>query len=128
MDLDLTIDDPAGLATDQGVHSEVRLDPRRYVVRKELARGGMGRVSIADDKALGRTVAIKELIEPRADLVARFKRELALTARLQHPAIVNIHDGGVWTTGELAYVMRLVTGASLADVVERTRDARARPT
>ena len=95
------------------------IDPRRYVIRRELARGGMGRVSIADDTILGRTVAIKELLEPRGDLARRFQRELALTARLQHPSIVSIHDGGRWTTGELVYVMRLVSGDSLDAVISR---------
>lgn len=97
---------------------QATIDPRRYVIRKELARGGMGRVSIADDVILGRTVAIKELLDPGGDMAARFRRELALTARLQHPAIVSIHDGGVWTTGELAYVMRLVSGDSLDKVLD----------
>jgi tetratricopeptide (TPR) repeat protein len=89
------------------------VDPRRFAIVKELARGGMGRVSIAEDRALGRPVALKEVIGDAPDLVARFERELALTARLQHPGIVTIHDGGRWPTGEPVYVMRLVDGESL---------------
>jgi tetratricopeptide (TPR) repeat protein len=100
---------------------DATIDPKRYVITRELARGGMGRVSLAEDVVLGRTVAIKELLDPRGDLVARFRRELALTARLQHPAIVSIHDGGIWKTGELAYVMRYVTGASLESVIQRAK-------
>jgi len=91
----------------------------RYVVQKELARGGMGRISIADDTLLGRTVAIKELLMPSAELAARFQRELALTARLQHPSIVSIHDGGTWSNGEPFYVMRLVSGEPLDRVIAR---------
>jgi tetratricopeptide (TPR) repeat protein len=106
------------VTTEHGV--DAIIDPKRYVITRELARGGMGRVSLAEDVVLGRTVAIKELLDTREDLVARFRRELALTARLQHPAIVSIHDGGVWTTGELAYVMRYVTGASLESVIQKT--------
>lgn len=48
----------------------------RYTLRKELARGGMGRIWIADDARLGRRVAIKELLEPTAAQLARVDREL----------------------------------------------------
>ncbi|MBL0219788.1 MAG: protein kinase [Myxococcales bacterium] len=84
----------------------------RYVIARELARGGMGRISIATDRRLDRQVAIKELVRPNDALAVRFERELALTSRLQHPAIVSIHDAGTWTNGEPFYVMRLVTGES----------------
>ncbi len=89
------------------------VDRSRYQIREELARGGMGRISIADDRALGRLVAIKEILREAPDIVARFERELALTARLQHPGIVTVHDGGQWPDGHLVYVMRLVSGESL---------------
>ncbi|MCX5746198.1 MAG: protein kinase [Proteobacteria bacterium] len=89
------------------------VDRTRYVSVRELARGGMGRISVAEDRALGRTVAIKELLVDAPDLEARFHRELTLTSRLQHPGIVSIHDGGVWPTGEPVYIMRLVSGESL---------------
>ena len=94
-------------------------DAQRYVIRRELARGGMGRISIADDTFLGRTVAIKELLVPSEALAARFRRELSLTARLQHPSIVSIHDGGLWPSGEPFYVMRLVSGEPLDRVIAR---------
>ena len=51
------------------------VDPRRYLIRGELARGGMGRVSVAEDRALGRPVAIKEMLGAAPDLIARFERE-----------------------------------------------------
>jgi tetratricopeptide (TPR) repeat protein len=100
--------------------------PHRYVIRKLLARGGMGRISIADDTLLGRTVAIKELLAPSAALEARFHRELALTARLQHPSIVSIHDAGTWPGGEPFYVMRLVSGEPLDRVIARHGELDAR--
>ena len=98
----------------------------RYVVVRELARGGMGKVSIAQDTLLGRTVALKELLVPSPALEARFQRELALTARLQHPAIVSIHDAGAWPNGEPFYVMRLVTGNSLEKLISDEPRATAR--
>ncbi|MBL0212274.1 MAG: protein kinase [Myxococcales bacterium] len=105
------------------------IDPRRYVIREELARGGMGKVSIAFDTALGRLVAIKELLvdtHGHAGVAARFRRELALTARLQHPSIVGIMDGGTWTAGEPVYVMRLVQGESLDKTIARATTTAAR--
>ena len=102
------------------LHERVVLDPRRYEIRGELARGGMGRVSVGEDRALGRPVAIKEILGASPELVARFERELALTARLQHPGIVTVHEGGVWPTGEAVYVMRLVSGTSLDATIKAT--------
>ena len=98
----------------------------RYVVLRELARGGMGKVSVAQDTLLGRTVALKELLVASPALEARFQRELALTARLQHPAIVSIHDAGAWPNGEPYYVMRLVTGNSLERLIADQPSAIAR--
>jgi tetratricopeptide (TPR) repeat protein len=103
-----------------GPHSE------RYVVRQELARGGMGRISIAEDTLLHRTVAIKQLLSPSPALVARFQHELALTARLQHPSIVSVHDGGTGPDGDPFYVMRLVSGEPLDRAIARCADVPAR--
>ena len=61
-------------------------------------RGGLGRVVRAVDKRLGRTVAVKELLRHDDWHEARFEREALITARLQHPAIVPIHEAGRWPT------------------------------
>src|SRR5579862_6344525 len=45
---------------------------QRYVIQRELARGGMGRISIAEDTLLHRTVAIKEIAGADGELAARF--------------------------------------------------------
>ncbi len=95
----------------------IAVDPEHYVVGDELARGGMGRISVARDRRLGRSVALKELLVDSADLRARFEREARITAKLQHPAIVNLLEAGVWGTGEPFYVMKLVTGESLDKVI-----------
>ena len=91
----------------------------RYRLESELARGGMGRVWVADDTKLSRRVAIKELLEPSGRDRARFERELALTSRLEHPSIVGVQDGGTWSDGKPFYVMRLVRGESLDKAVAR---------
>ena len=96
----------------------VAVDPQHYVMAHELARGGMGRVLVARDRRLGRLVAIKEVLGTTPDSVARFEREARITARLQHPSIVNIHEAGTWPDGVPFYAMKLVTGRTLGAVVE----------
>jgi serine/threonine protein kinase len=98
----------------------------RYTDRKELSRGGMGRIVTAHDRRLGRIVAIKEVRGDAGEMSARFQREIRLSARLEHPAIVTIHDAGIWPSGEPFYVMRLVPGRSLADALQRAASLTAR--
>src|SRR5262245_57448914 len=64
--------------------------PERYQILAEHGRGGLGRVSRAHDRELGRDVAIKELISHSGSSEARFLREALITARLEHPGIVPI--------------------------------------
>src|SRR5690348_5609955 len=71
-----------------------RRDPQRYRVLGEHGRGGLGRVSRAHDCDLGRDVAIKELISRGDVSEARFLREALITARLEHPGIVPVHEAG----------------------------------
>ncbi len=93
----------------------------RYVVRAEIARGGMGRVVAATDVVLGRTVAVKEALTLDPDTVRRFARETEITARLEHPAIVPVYDAGFDADGQPYYVMRKVSGQPLERLVEATR-------
>jgi eukaryotic-like serine/threonine-protein kinase len=103
-----------------------------YVLASQLGSGGMGVVYRASDLQLGRTVAVKLLSPPAehgetisstpdatpSDLVeARFMREALITARLQHPSIIPVYQGGRWPTGEPFYAMRIVGGRSFRDVV-----------
>jgi hypothetical protein len=92
-------------------------DPRRYVILGEHGRGALGRVSRAHDKELGRDVAIKELINRDQVGEARFLREALLTARLEHPGIVAVHEAGRWPDGTLFYAMKLVSGRSLRELI-----------
>ena len=93
------------------------VDPIVFDSQHELASGGMGRITRANDRRLGRQVAIKEVIDP--DLRARFEREAMITARLQHPAIIPIYEAGVWPDGSAFYTMRLVDGGTLATSIAR---------
>ena len=98
------------LGDDRGVVLPT-IDPGVFEVSNELATGGMGRVLVGRDRRLGRDVAIKELLDPT--LHARFEREVLITSRLQHPAIVPIYEAGMWPDGTAFYTMRLVSGGTL---------------
>ncbi len=94
----------------------------RYQLGAELGRGGMGRVVEAYDTQLGRTVALKEVL-PRASEATerRFRREVQVTARLEHPSIVPLYDSGIGPEGRPYYVMRRVSGRPLDELVVRAR-------
>jgi eukaryotic-like serine/threonine-protein kinase len=92
-------------------------DPQRYHIMGEHGRGGLGRVSRAHDRELGRDVAIKELISGGHVDEVRFLREALITARLEHPSIVPVHEAGRWPDGTPFYAMKLVSGRSLRDLI-----------
>ena len=93
-----------------------------YTLERELPRGGMSRVFVATENALGRRVVIKVLSpELAATLSAeRFKREIGLAARLQHPHIVPLLSAGQ-AGRHLFYTMPLVDGESLRERLTRER-------
>ncbi len=95
------------------------VDPIVFTGGSELARGGMGRITRARDRRLGRDVAIKEVLDPK--MRARFEREVMITAQLQHPAIVPIYEAGAWPDGSAFYTMRLVSGGTLAHAIAETK-------
>jgi serine/threonine protein kinase len=84
-----------------------------YRIGPLLATGGMGRVYRATDLALGRDVAIKVPRSQTRWLVRRFEREVAITARLDHPGVVPIHGAGRLPDGTPFYVMRILDGVPL---------------
>lgn len=94
-------------------------EAERYHIVGEHARGGLGRVLRAYDRKLSRQVAIKEILDGGAAAEVRFLREAIITARLEHPGIVPIHDVGRWPSGEVFYTMKMVSGRSLADRIKQ---------
>ncbi|GAA4869037.1 protein kinase [Pseudonocardia benzenivorans] len=97
----------------------------RYIVLDELGRGGMGVVWRAEDRVIGRQVAVKELRLPEglsAEEHSRFRdrllREARTAGRLNHPGIVTVHD--VVADGGVDHiVMELLEADTLSDVVSR---------
>ncbi|HET7506308.1 MAG TPA: WD40 repeat domain-containing serine/threonine protein kinase [Kofleriaceae bacterium] len=101
-------------------------DPERYLILGEHGRGGLGRVSRAHDRELGRDVAIKELISRASATEARFLREALITARLEHPGIVTVHEAGRWPDGTPFYAMKLVSGRPLRELIAERKTAEER--
>ena len=89
--------------------------PSRYRVLESLGRGGMGEVFLADDRQLGRQVAIKflaEALESDATARERLHREARSAAALDHPYVCKIHELAD-IDGRTGIVMEHVTGETL---------------
>jgi WD40 repeat protein len=96
-------------------------DHARYDILAEHGRGGLGRVSRAHDRELGRDIAIKELISRGHVSEVRFLREALITARLEHPGIVPVYEAGRWPDGTPFYAMKLVAGRPLRDLIRERK-------
>ncbi|WP_328845102.1 serine/threonine-protein kinase [Streptomyces sp. NBC_00258] len=101
-----------------------RLIAGRYRLLGKLGHGGMGTVWRAKDETVDREVAVKEPRVPdhlpereRANVFERMRREARAAARLDHPAVVNVHDVAV-VDGQPWIVMELVRGRSLGAALQ----------
>jgi len=92
----------------------------RYVIDREVGRGGMATVYRARDTRHDRDVALKVLHRDLAATIGtdRFLREIRTAARLNHPHIVALHDSGE-SDGLLYYVMPFIDGPTLRQRIER---------
>jgi serine/threonine-protein kinase len=92
----------------------------RYTLQRELGRGGMAVVYLAHDLRHDRPVALKVLHPDVAAALGphRFLREIQVTARLQHPHILPIHESGE-AAGRLWYTMPYFEGESLRERLTR---------
>lgn len=98
---------------DEDLHEAVgeqRIGP--YLLLERIGQGGMGEVFLAEraDGAFDRQVAIKRIWAGHAPLATRFVRERQLLARLQHPHIAQLLDGGIDAAGKPWLAMELVRG------------------
>jgi tetratricopeptide (TPR) repeat protein len=93
-----------------------------YAIERELGRGGMATVYLAQDLKHRRPVAIKVLAPELAAALGRerFLREIETAARLTHPHILPLHDSGE-ADGLLYYVMPYIEGESLRDRLDREK-------
>nr|MDP9177508.1 serine/threonine protein kinase [Gemmatimonadota bacterium] len=93
---------------------------QNYTIDRELGRGGMATVYLAQDVKHERMVALKVLHPELAASLGpdRFLREIKVAARLNHPHILGLHDSGE-AEGFLYYVMPYVEGESLRERLDR---------
>jgi serine/threonine protein kinase len=93
-----------------------------YRLKQLIGRGGMGEVYLAEHMLLKRPCALKR-ISPGHDTdpttLARFEREVRATAELSHPHTVEIYDYGRAGDGTFYYVMELLWGLTLDDLVHK---------
>lgn len=103
----------------------------RYHIEEEIARGGMGVVWRARDPELGRSLAVKILLEQhsdQSDLKRRFREEAQITSQLQHPGVPPVHEVGTLDDGRPFFAMKLIEGRTLAELLrERTTPAEDLP-
>src|SRR5215217_8574093 len=107
-----------GVSPDRSFFDALR---ERYVVERELGRGGMATVYLASEVRHRRPVALKVLRgEVAAELAPeRFLHEIDIAARLQHPHILPVFDSGE-ADGRLWFTMPYVDGQSLRERLGRT--------
>lgn len=97
---------------------EIR-SPSRYGTLRKMARGGMGVIMTARDAILQREVVIKFMRDSsRPTTVARFYQEAQITAQLEHPNIVPVHELALNEQNQPFYTMKRVRGLSLKKVLE----------
>jgi len=94
----------------------------RYVIQEEVGAGGMATVYVAHDEKHDRKVALKVLRPELAAVIGaeRFLNEIKVTANLQHPHILPLHDSGE-AESFLYYVMPFVEGDTLRDKLDREK-------
>ena len=96
--------------------------PDRYRVLREIGRGGMATVYLAEDIPHGRNVAVKVLSDELSSSVdgERFQREIQVAARMSHPNILPAYDSGS-TNGIHYYVMPFIEGDSVRARLDHER-------
>jgi hypothetical protein len=100
-------------------------DGARYRFGEVLGEGGMGEVLLAYDDQIGREVAVKRIrtAEPTAEDLSRFVREARVQGRLEHPAVVPVHDLATDRDGRPFFVMKRLSGTTLLELLGRLRGA-----
>jgi serine/threonine-protein kinase len=104
----------------KSLHKAKRLG--NYIIRDELGRGGMGRVFNAEHALICRPTAVKVLEAPPGEgeaALARFEREVRLSATLTHPNTITIFDYGRGADNTFYYAMEYLDGMDLSTLVRR---------
>jgi len=114
-----TVDESAGPADDAEPRADRPLLAERYRLARLIGKGGMGEVIAARDEQVGRDVAIKRMraSAPSERAIKRFLREASIQGRLEHPAIVPVHEIGHDSDGLPFFVMKKLTGITLGKIL-----------
>src|SRR5262245_49469971 len=109
-------------AVDLGLERVHQLLAGRYVVERELGRGGTATVYLAHDERHSRRVAVKVLHPELAAGIGadRFRAEIEIAAQLAHPGILPVFDSG-GAGDDLFYVMPFIEGESLRECLKTNR-------
>src|SRR5665647_1872842 len=99
-----------------------------YALGEVIGKGGMGEVVSAHDRRIGRDVALKRLNAdaPTEADINRFLREARIQARLDHPAIVPVHELGRDANGRPYFTMKRLTGETLRDQLPKEQPGNQR--
>lgn len=106
---------------EQSIEAELAL---RFTISEEIARGGMGIIYRGFDRDLSREVAIKVSLDDTPESNARFYREAKISAQLQHPGVVPVHELGRLSDGKPYIVMRLIGGQTLQQLIRDDQSQR----
>jgi len=112
---------PAAVLTAAGANPD---SPTPFVFGNRIAQGAMGAILTAKDCKLGRTIAVKVMLDEvggSEEQQLRFVQEAAVLGKLQHPNIVPVYDLGRDAAGSLYYSMKLVKGRTLQDILNDLR-------
>jgi len=97
----------------------------RYVEQETIGKGGMGEIVLCVEQNTLRQVAMKRMLPTavkHARQRARFVEEAQVTAQLEHPNIVPVHELGRDSRGAIYFTMKLVKGRSLSEILNTSRD------
>ena len=107
--------------TSAGDHIAVPAQEKKYGIREEVGRGGMGKIVKVWDQELNRFLAMKLILDGTAgdpERMSRFVQEAQVMGQIDHPGIVPIHDFGVDREGRVFFTMRLVKGQDFNEIID----------
>ncbi|MEN9360817.1 MAG: hypothetical protein RL095_2352 [Verrucomicrobiota bacterium] len=112
-------------AIQAAAHADLADAQGRYRIKSIAGRGGMGQVMIVEDTVLERILAMKILgdrFKEDPAILRTFFDEARITAQLQHPNIIPVHDlGEIASSGQPFYTMKLIDGVSLGDIIAKLK-------
>lgn len=124
------VESDSGMESIRADSSSEPLWDGRIRIKGEVGRGAMGFILRGRDTRLRRELALKVAPASREELpkqqLARFIEEAQVTAQLEHPNVVPVHDFGVDPEGRAYFSMKLIRGQSLEEILEKRQNGDAK--